>query len=87
LPELLQERCPGSGWELCAWKDSLPNNSQDFLWNPESPVYAMGGWAATRQEYGLIVKEALTTPGLTQRFISNTLAGTVRQLTDLHMGN
>ncbi|MCB9181808.1 MAG: hypothetical protein H6593_10245 [Flavobacteriales bacterium] len=87
LPELLQERCPGSGWELCAWKDSLPNNSQDFLWNPESPVYAMGGWAATRQEYGLIVKEALTTPGLTQRFISNTLAGTVRQLTDLHIGN
>ena len=87
LGPLLKERCPEAGWELCAWRDRLPSNSQDFLWNPESPVHAMGGWEATRQEYGTIVREALTTPDHLFRFLGNTFSMTGSQLADWHMGN
>lgn len=87
LGPMLKERCPEAGWELCAWRDRLPSNSQDFLWNPESPVHAMGGWEATRQEYGTIVREALTTPDHLFRFLGNTFSMTGSQLADWHMGN
>jgi len=30
--------CPGSGWYLCAFADRLPGDSDDFLWQPDSPV-------------------------------------------------
>ena len=31
-------RCPQSGWYLCAWAGHLPEDSDVFLWDPESPV-------------------------------------------------
>lgn len=31
-------RCPESGWYLCGFVGRLPDNSDHFLWRPESPV-------------------------------------------------
>ncbi|MCX7684481.1 MAG: hypothetical protein N2Z67_04300 [Acetobacteraceae bacterium] len=30
--------CPGRGWYLCAWAGRLPEDSDVFLWAPDSPV-------------------------------------------------
>lgn len=34
----LRERCPDAGWYLCAFADRLPMDSDEFLWDPASPV-------------------------------------------------
>jgi hypothetical protein len=31
-------RCPDAGWYLCAFAGRLPDNSDVFLWEPDSPV-------------------------------------------------
>lgn len=31
-------RCPESGWYLCGFAGRLPDNSDHFLWRPESPM-------------------------------------------------
>jgi hypothetical protein len=35
---VIRERCPDSGWYLCAFADRLPMDSDAFLWEPDSPV-------------------------------------------------
>ncbi len=35
---VIRDRCPDSGWYLCAFADRLPMDSDDFLWRPDSPV-------------------------------------------------
>lgn len=30
--------CPASGWYLCSFAGSLPRDSDDFLWQPDSPL-------------------------------------------------
>jgi hypothetical protein len=34
----LRARCPQAGWYLCAFLDRLPMDSDEFLWDPSSPV-------------------------------------------------
>jgi hypothetical protein len=34
----IRDRCPQSGWYLCAFADRLPMDSDEFLWSPDSPV-------------------------------------------------
>lgn len=35
---VIRERCPESGWYLCAFADRLPMDSDEFLWSPDSPM-------------------------------------------------
>jgi hypothetical protein len=63
---VIRERCPGSGWYLCAFADRLPMDSDLFLWSPDSPVNRapdgtprfLGG-ALLSPEAGVIVGETL----------------------------
>ena len=63
---VIRERCPGSGWYLCAFADRLPMDSDLFLWSPASPVNRapdgtprfLGG-ALLSPEAGVIVGETL----------------------------
>ncbi|MDW8399431.1 MAG: hypothetical protein RMK90_12815, partial [Acetobacteraceae bacterium] len=36
---LLRERCPAAGWHLCAHLHRLPMDSDEFLWDPQSPLH------------------------------------------------
>lgn len=36
---LLRERCPQAGWHLCAHVQRLPMDSDEFLWDPDSPLH------------------------------------------------
>jgi hypothetical protein len=37
--------CPARGWYLCAWAGRLPSDSDEFLWDPASPVNRDAGGA------------------------------------------
>jgi hypothetical protein len=66
--QVIRDRCPASGWYLCAFADRLPMDSDDFLWRPDSPVNRapdgtprfLGG-ALLSTEAGAIVRETLAT--------------------------
>ncbi len=45
--DYLQRVCPQAGYRLCAWKGRLPTDSDDFLWDPNGPVWA-NGYGPTR---------------------------------------
>ncbi len=34
--------CPAAGWRICAWSGRLSSDSDEFLWNPNGPVWADG---------------------------------------------
>jgi hypothetical protein len=36
---LLRERCPQAGWRLCDHLHRLPMDSDEFLWDPDSPLH------------------------------------------------
>ena len=63
---VIRTRCPESGWYLCAFADRLPMESDEFLWDPASPVNRapdgtdrfLGG-ALLSAEAGVIVAETL----------------------------
>ncbi len=63
---VIRDRCPASGWYLCAFADRLPMDSDAFLWAPDSPVNRapdgtarfLGG-AMLSAEAGAIVSETL----------------------------
>lgn len=36
---VVDARCPGAGWHLCAWKGRLTTDSDAFLWAPDGPSW------------------------------------------------
>lgn len=38
--DYLDRTCPQSGFGLCAWRDQLTSDSDQFLWDPQSPFWA-----------------------------------------------
>ncbi len=56
---VLDDTCPNSGYRLCAYKDNLPADSNDFLWRWDSPFWTLGGFTGAEQEAKSIVVESL----------------------------
>jgi len=59
VKRLLDDTCPASGYRLCAYKDNLPADSNDYLWRWDSPFWKLGGFAGTEDEATRIVVESL----------------------------
>ena len=82
---VLQRDCPASGWRLCPWRDQLPPTSDDFLWQPNSPIILSGGHKVISAEAGAIISAALwQAPGLEARA---ALANAAEQLTRFDSGD
>jgi hypothetical protein len=86
LEPLLREECPTHHWRICQHVDSLPATGRQFLWWPESPLHEMGGWDATREEYGEVTRASFATPGRLLRHAEASIASTADQLTRWHLG-
>lgn len=85
MNDWLDEHCPdGSG--LCQYRGTMPATTNEFLWSPSSPLYAMGGWEATAKDYQGVVRSALTTPRLLVRFVGNSVNGAARQVVEWRVG-
>ncbi|MBL6456736.1 hypothetical protein JMJ55_15475 [Belnapia sp. T6] len=53
-------RCPEAGWHLCRWAGRLPEDSDEFLWSGEGPVWTHpGGPIGLTPEAAAILAETL----------------------------
>lgn len=83
LKQYLDENCGHISYNLCTYKDSLPNNFNDFVWKKESPLYRIG-WKESKKEFNQIITATLTTPKYIVLHIKQSLKMSFRQL--LHFG-
>ena len=83
---LIQKTCPEAGYYLCAWKDRLPADSDEFLWDPHGPVWSNGmGPTRIAPEAAIIVAATIRTEPLA--VFTAALANTARQLVRIHIGD
>lgn len=80
LKQYLDDRCGSEDDALCAYKDSLPGKAWEFIWDPASPFYKVGGWKHTKVEFSRIIRNTLTTPKYMLLHIRASAGATLRQL-------
>jgi hypothetical protein len=81
LKTYLNDNCDKKSYALCNYKDELPPNAWDFLWDETGPLYKTGGWDSSRAEYNAIIKDVFTTPRYAAMFAGAAITGTAQQLT------
>ena len=82
----IQEACPAAGWHVCAWRDHLPDNADDFLWDPNGPVWANGyGPLRIAPEAAEIVRATVLAHPIP--VLVAALANTARQLAMVEVGD
>ncbi len=67
---VIRDRCPEAGWHLCAFADRLPIDSDEFLWDPGSPLNTeadgtprpMGAMRGAREAQAIIAETLATHP-------------------------
>lgn len=88
MQEFLNEKCGEKSYEMCRYKDSLPDSYEGFLWNPNSVFYKTGGWNISEQkEYGQIIHDVLTTPKYLSKFLLNCGSHSLHQLITFKIGD
>ncbi|MEO8734250.1 MAG: hypothetical protein ABI373_07955, partial [Flavobacteriales bacterium] len=80
LKAYLKEHCATEHFNLCAYADSLPGTSGEFLWGDNSPVREEGGWKATGPEYDRIIRGTLAEPRFLLWHVRASVASTAEQL-------
>jgi hypothetical protein len=55
----LDDRCPDPALRLCAYKDEVPDDADDWLWDPDSPYRKLGGWEGIEKEERAIILATL----------------------------
>jgi hypothetical protein len=87
LKDYLDHHCDEGQYKLCAYKDSLPGNTPEFLWNYSGPLYKTGGWTAENsQELSKLDMAILKEPQYLKVFLRNGLSGAIDQLTMFNAG-
>jgi hypothetical protein len=46
----LEDRCPDAALRLCAYKADIPDDADDWLWDPNSPFRKLDGWEGIGNE-------------------------------------
>lgn len=90
MPEFLNEKCAEKQYEMCKYKDSLPNSYEGFLWSPDSEFYKTGGWdikTHKHEEYNMITRDVLTTPKYLGKFLYNCGIHSLKQLITFKIGD
>jgi hypothetical protein len=59
VKRLLDDTCPQSGYQLCAYKDRLKTRADAWLWAPDSLFRARGGFHGDHTEEGRIIADSL----------------------------
>ncbi len=81
LKEFLRENCPDKQFKLCDCIDSIPANTTDFLWDPQSPLYTkFEKWSDAQDEFGQIIRTTFLTPKYLFHHIRESVKGGFKQL-------
>lgn len=76
----LDDNCNSKKYELCRYKDSLPDRAYKFVWDENSPFYKIGGWKKSKSEFNKIIYETLTQPKYILLHIKESCKATLQQL-------
>lgn len=87
LERFLDTECATGNYDLCAYRDKLPNDAMAFMWDANSPLYKAGGWNATHDEYQRIIGKVLRSPRYYPYLASEAAQATLRQLTHVGLGD
>jgi hypothetical protein len=85
--EILREECPRSDWQLCAFQNALPDYSEAFIFDSNSPLQKIGGEddPRVRSEITSIVTRSLTRHPI--EHLERAIALTARQFVDVGTGD
>lgn len=88
MQDFLNEKCPEKSYDMCMYKDSLPDSYEGFLWNSNSLFNKTGGWnIQEHEEYGRIISDVLTTPKYLGKFLYNCGIHSVHQIVTFDTGD
>jgi hypothetical protein len=87
LKHYLDDKCTIKSYKICAYKDALPAKLDDFLWNDNSPLYKIGSWKGTKDEFNEILHNIFATPAYLKQFMTRTLEMTFTQTITFHIGD
>ena len=83
----LDEYCGSMDYQLCEYKDSLPELAWQFLWDPSSPLEKLGGWRETKEEFNEIIRRTLSSPKYLALHLKASLKATASQLVKFKIGD
>lgn len=86
LQVYLNDNCGTKNYKLCAYKDQLPKTSDEFVWLSSSPLYKIGDWHGTKQEFSAIDKDILTTPKYLGLFLGASVQQFGQQAVSFNVG-
>lgn len=87
LKPILDDKCQTEHFKLCAYKDALPADANEFIWNNNSPLYKEGGWEAVKDEYNRIIHISYTEPKYIKLQVRSSVRYTLKQLCDFRIGD
>lgn len=76
LETFLDNECGDGRYKMCEFKDEF---GHDFLWDPQSPLYKTGGWAANRDEFEKLLADVYSRPELLSILLRKSIEYTVVQ--------
>jgi len=86
--QYLDEYCGSKHYKMCAYKDSLPETLNAFVWDTNSVFYKTGGWSAeNRSEYHNIILSTFTEPKYIMLHIIASAKATTHQMLSFHIGD
>lgn len=85
VARFLQEHCPDPRFKLCAFRNDLPNNGDEFLWKKDGPFEKIGGFDGGAAEMRTIIGESLRLYPVLHAEMA--LRATARQLVKLKIGD
>ena len=87
LKKILTDKCKDIDFKLCAYKDSLPNTANDFIWDSNSPLNKLGGYKEVRPEFNKIIGISLTTKEYLFDMLSYSGKESCKQLVSYDIGD
>jgi hypothetical protein len=87
LKTILEEQCNTHHFKLCAYKDSLPQTANEFIWDEKSPLTKLGGYTEVKSEFNEIINIAFTNWVYLSKIISSSFKDSYRQLFTYKIGD
>lgn len=87
LKTYLDNECASKPNPFCAYKDSLPEHTWDFVWNSHGILEKTGGWHHSKELYNEIILGTLSKPKYIALHIQAAVSATAQQVILTHGGD
>lgn len=87
LKTYLDDECATHPNPFCAYKDSLPEHTWDFVWNSHGILEKTGGWHHSKELYDQIIWGTLSKPKYIAQHIQAAISATAQQVILTHGGD